>query len=60
MTLAELQRAFLALITEPLTAGDGLRARTRDGRPIKALADAMIKPSARLSSFARLELYNTG
>lgn len=60
MTLAELQRAFLALITEPLAEGDRMRPRTRDGQSIKELADVLVKPSARLTSFERLELYNTG
>jgi hypothetical protein len=60
MNLAELQRAFMELITQPLTAIDGMQERTADGRSMAALADSIIKPSVRLTSFERAELYNTG
>jgi hypothetical protein len=60
MSLAELQRAFMELITQPLTAADGMQERTADGRSMAALAESIIKPSARLTSFERAELYNTG
>jgi hypothetical protein len=60
MNLVELQRAFMELITQPLTAADGMQERTADGRSMAALADSIIKPSVRLSSFERAELYNTG
>jgi Putative DNA-binding domain len=60
MNLEQVQRLFLELITQPLTAADGMRARTRDRRSTKLLADEMIKPSDRMTSFERLEIYNTG
>jgi hypothetical protein len=60
MTLAELQRSFLELITGPLTARGAMRPRTEDGRSVKAIAAKMIRPSKRQSSFERLELYSTG
>jgi len=60
MNLEQLQRTFFELIRQPLTSKDCLRTRTSDGRSIKALADELITPSARLTSFERLELYSQG
>src|SRR4051812_9454058 len=60
MNLEQLQRTFLELIRQPLTSNDRLRTRTLDGRSIRALAGELITPSARLTSFERLELYSQG
>ena len=60
MNLERLQRTFFELIRQPLTSKDCMRTRTSDGRSIKALADELITPSARLTSFERLELYSQG
>lgn len=60
MSLKQLQKTFMALITQPLTSADGMRPRTADGRSNKALSESMVKPSPRQTSFQRLELYNTG
>ena len=60
MNLEQLQRTFFELIRQPLTGKNRLRTRTRDGRSIKALANELITPSARLTSFERLELYSHG
>jgi putative DNA-binding protein len=60
MNLEQLQRTFFELIRQPLTSNDRLRTRTLEGRSIKALADELITPSARLTSFERLELYSQG
>jgi len=60
MNLEQLQRTFFELIRQPLTGKDRLRTRTRDGRSIKALANELVTPSARLTSFERLELYSHG
>ena len=60
MNLEQLQRIFFELIRQPLTGKNRLRTRTRDGRSIKALANELITPSARLTSFERLELYSHG
>src|SRR5262249_9374206 len=60
MNLGQLQRTFFELIRQPLTSKDRLRLRTADGRSIKALADGLITPSPRLTSFERLELYSQG
>jgi hypothetical protein len=60
MNLEQLQRTFFELIRQPLTGKDRMRVRTLDGRSIKALADKLITPSAKLTSFERLELYSQG
>jgi hypothetical protein len=60
MNLEQLQHTFFDLIRQPLTGKNRLRTRTRDGRSIKALANELITPSARLTSFERLELYSHG
>jgi hypothetical protein len=58
MNLEEIQRAVLGVIQQPLTASEGMRKRTLDGKPIKKIVDAIIKPNDRLTSFERLEIYN--
>jgi Putative DNA-binding domain len=60
MNLEQLQRTFFELIRQPLTSNERLRTRTLEGRSIRALADELITPSARLTSFERLELYSQG
>ena len=60
MNLEQLQRTFFELIRQPLTSKDRMRTRTAEGRSIKALADELITPSAKLTSFERLELYSQG
>ena len=42
----------------PLAPGGGMRAGAPSGRPMKAVAADFIKPSRRLTSFERLEIYN--
>lgn len=56
--LAELQRAMLAVVMNPLTAGNRTAPRLRDGRATKDATAAIAKPNDRLSSFERLEIYN--
>ncbi len=43
---------------QPLTAGEQMQRRTRDGRSMHEVAAGFIKPNDRLSSFERLEIYN--
>jgi hypothetical protein len=45
-------------IRQPLTAEEGMRRRGRDGKSLSAVADEIIKPNDRLTSFERLEIYN--
>ena len=56
--LLELQRRVAAIVMQPLTSQDGMRRKTREGRSMKAEAEALIKPNQVLSSFERLEIYN--
>jgi hypothetical protein len=60
MKLAEFQRTFFDLIRQPLTAAGGQRSHTRDGKPVRALADMLVTPGPRLAPFQRLELYSQG
>src|SRR5579864_1168253 len=58
MDLEQLQRAVLRVIQQPLTAAEGMRKRTLDGKPVKQIVESIIKPNDRLTSFERLEIYN--
>ena len=42
----------------PLTAGEDMRTRTSDGRPMTAVAASFIAPNSQLTPFERLEIYN--
>ena len=56
--LLDIQRKMAAAIMHPLTSGDNMTRRRRDGALNRSEADAIIKPNDRLSSFERLEIYN--
>lgn len=56
--LARLQRAMWRVVSRPLTDDSRMQRRWPDGRPTSALAAQIAKPSARLTSFERLEIYN--
>jgi hypothetical protein len=58
MNLEELQRAVFEVIRQPLTAAEGMRRKTLDGRTVENIVDGIIKPNDRLTSFERLEIYN--
>ncbi len=58
MNLEELQRAVFDVIRQPLTASEGMRRKTLDGRAVENIVDGIIKPNDRLTSFERLEIYN--
>ena len=45
-------------VMRPLAAGDRMQPRAEDGAPMEAEAAGFIKPSAGLTSFERLEIYN--
>jgi hypothetical protein len=47
-----------AAIMMPLTAGEDMRTRTSDGRPMTAVAASFIAPNSQLTPFERLEIYN--
>ena len=58
MDLEQLQRIVLGVIQQPLTASEGMRKRTRDGKSITKIVEEVIKPNDRLTSFERIEIYN--
>jgi len=58
MNLLELQRRMSYDVTRPLTADFEMHRETEDGRSVQEMAAAYVKPSHRLSSFERLEIYN--
>jgi len=58
MNLATLQRHVANAVMTPLTASDRMRRVAPDGRSLAAIANKIIKPNDRLTSFERLEIYN--
>ena len=58
MDLDHIQRSMFEAVRQPLTAEENMRQRTRDGRSLRTIADEIIKPNDRLTSFERLEIYN--
>jgi len=56
--LADLQRAVWGLVSQPLTASNRMRPRTREGRSTAAAVGEIVKPNDRLTAFERLEIYN--
>src|SRR5271163_3644331 len=57
-SLDHIQRSMFAAVRQPLTAAEGMRQRSSDGRSMRRIAEEIIKPNDRLSSFERLEIYN--
>jgi hypothetical protein len=58
MDLDHIQRNMFDAVRQPLTANEGMRQRTREGRSLQGIAESIIKPNDRLTSFERLEIYN--
>jgi hypothetical protein len=58
MNLEQLQRAVFEVTRQPLTPSEKLRPRLPDGRSIREIADALIKPNDRMTAFERLQVYN--
>ena len=56
MGLDHIQRTMFEAIRQPLTSDEGMRQRTRDGKSLNAIAEEIIKPNDRLTSFERLEI----
>jgi hypothetical protein len=56
--LDHIQRSMFDAVRQPLTAAEGMRQRSSDGRSMRRIAEEIIKPNDRLSSFERLEIYN--
>lgn len=58
MDLDRIQRSMFDAVRQPLTASENMRQRTSDGRSLRTIANEIIKPNDRLTSFERLEIYN--
>src|SRR6516225_10929259 len=58
MKLLALQRRMARAVMAPLTQSERMRRFTRDGHPMARVAEQIIKPNDRLTSFERLEIYN--
>jgi hypothetical protein len=58
MNLATLQRHVANAVMTPLTPSDRMRRVAPNGRSLAAIANKIIKPNDRLTSFERLEIYN--
>lgn len=58
MNLEQLQRAVFEVTRQPLTPSERMRARMPDGRSIREIANTLIKPNDRMTSFERLQVYN--
>jgi len=58
MSLDQIQRNMFEAVRQPLTTAEGMRQRTLDGRSMRKIAETIIKPNDRLTSFERLEIYN--
>ena len=58
MNLLDIQHRMLEAVMQPLTSGEQMQPRARDGRSMHEVAAEFIKPNDRLSSFERLEIYN--
>src|SRR3974390_403629 len=58
MSLDQIQRNMFEAVRQPLTTTEGMRLRTPDGRSTRKIAETIIKPNGRLTSFERLEIYN--
>jgi hypothetical protein len=58
VNLLDLQRRMSEDVRRPLTPDFSMQAAAEDGQPLAATVSRYIKPSATLTSFERLEIYN--
>jgi hypothetical protein len=58
MNLQTIQRRMARAVMTPLTPAERMRATAPDGRSLRKVANEIIKPNDRLTSFERLEIYN--
>lgn len=58
MKLLNLQRRMARAVMTPLTNSERMRSVGPDGRSMRAVANQIIRPNDRLTSFERLEIYN--
>jgi hypothetical protein len=58
MDLLTIQRQMAAAVMTPLTPSERMRNVAPDGRSLRKVANRIIKPNDRLTSFERMEIYN--
>jgi len=58
VNLEQLQRAVFEVTRQPLTPSERMRHRLPDGRLVREIANELIKPNDRMTSFERLQIYN--
>lgn len=58
MNLLTIQRQMARAVMTPLTPAERMRNVSPDGRSLRAVANKIIKPNDRLTSFERMEIYN--
>jgi hypothetical protein len=58
MSLLDIQRRMARAVMTPLTLSERMRSKAPDGRSLRKVAEDIIKPNDRLTSFERLEIYN--
>ena len=58
MNLLTIQRQMARAVMTPLTPAERMRNVAPDGRSLRAVANKIIKPNSRLTSFERMEIYN--
>ena len=58
MNLEQFQRAVFEVTRQPLTPSERMRPRLPDGRSVREIAGALVKPNDRMTSFERLQIYN--
>ena len=58
MNLEQFQRAVFEVTRQPLTPSERTRPRLPDGRSVREIANALVKPNDRLTSVERLQIYN--
>jgi len=58
MNLLSIQRDMARAVMMPLTPSERMRNAGPDGQSQRKVANAIIKPNDRLTSFERLEIYN--
>lgn len=58
MNLEQFQRAVFEVTSQPLAPSERLRPRLPDGRSVREIADGLVKPNDRMTSFERLQVYS--
>jgi hypothetical protein len=58
VNLEEFQRAVFEVTSQPLSPSERLRPRLPDGRSVREIANTLVKPNDRMTSFERLQVYS--